>query len=487
MGRALERRPGDDQLPRHHAVLHDLAVVVDVLDEAVEGAQPLRQATLDLSPLGGRDDARDQVERERPVHHRVGIVRAGGVEGDPLLHEDRVAPLTGGCQALRADALERLHERRRVRSRHAGRLEHLVVEARRWSEPGGEPTARPGRVIGSYAAPAFHPPESSDRGATLGTLAAMSLVERQFRAMGSMIRLLIAPSADRSVLPPGAMAVVAQTWLVRFEHTLSRFMEDSELSQLNRDPREQVPATPLMREAVHAALWAAERSGGLVDPTLAREVVDAGYATSRAGLRPAPLSDALAEAPPRRPAGPRADSAWRSFQVLDDSGSLRRPPGVMLDAGGIGKGLAADMLARRLAPYQRFAIDCGGDVRLGGTDAANWPMEIEVRHPLSGDAAAMIQLGEGGVATSGIDSRVWKRPDGSFAHHLIDPATGAPAWTGLVGATALAPTAVEAETLAKAALLSGPDGARGYLAEHGGLVVHEEGHVERIGPFPAPG
>ena len=56
------------------------------------------------------------------------------------------------------------------------------------------------------------------------------------------------------------------------------------------------------------------------------------------------------------------------------------------------------------------------------------------------------------MATSGINVRVWRRADGRYAHHLIDPRTGEPAWTGLVGVTALAPTGVEAETLAKAAL-----------------------------------
>ena len=57
---------------------------------------------------------------------------------------------------------------------------------------------------------------------------------------------------------------------------------------------------------------------------------------------------------------------------------------------------------------------------------------------------------------------------GRPAHHLLDPSTGRPAWTGLVGATALAPTALEAETLAKIALLSGPARGLRVLARHGG-------------------
>ena len=87
----------------------------------------------------------------------------------------------------------------------------------------------------------------------------------------------------------------------------------------------------------------------------------------------------------------------------------------------------------------------------------------------------------GAVATSSIVRRAWRRVDGRRAHHLLDPATGEPVWTGLLAATALAPTTLEAETLAKVALLGGPDRARGALGRHGGLLIHDGGDVERIG------
>ena len=95
----------------------------------------------------------------------------------------------------------------------------------------------------------------------------------------------------------------------------------------------------------------------------------------------------------------------------------------------------------------------------------------------------MLRLGSGGVATSGLNVRIWRDAEGRFAHHLLDPASGEPAWTGLVGATALADTALEAETLSKAALLSGPEGGRQVLADRGGLLVHDDGRVELVGPL----
>jgi thiamine biosynthesis lipoprotein len=54
----------------------------------------------------------------------------------------------------------------------------------------------------------------------------------------------------------------------------------------------------------------------------------------------------------------------------------------------------------------------------------------------------------------------------------------------VIQATSLGSTALEAETLAKMAFLSGPAGARETLAEHGGLIVFDDGSVEAIGALP---
>jgi thiamine biosynthesis lipoprotein len=234
---------------------------------------------------------------------------------------------------------------------------------------------------------------------------------------------------------------------------------------LNRDPRKRVPVSLTLSTALTAALHAAELTDGLVDPTLAGEMEAAGYRTTIED--PADLRQALACAPPRRPA--RGRDTWHHVHAL--AGYVVRPPGVQLDLGGTAKGLLADKLSARAV-----AVDCAGDMRI----RSEQPVPVDVIHPLTGDPVARLQLRDGGIATSGIDRRSWHDADGCFAHHLLDPSTGRPAWTGLVGATALAPTALEAEARAKAALLSGPEGARRWLAAHGGFLFHDDGEVERV-------
>ncbi|MEA2424567.1 MAG: FAD:protein transferase [Thermoleophilaceae bacterium] len=308
----------------------------------------------------------------------------------------------------------------------------------------------------------------------------MSEHDVTFESMGCAIRLIVGEPLDPR-LPDAAAAVAeAQRWLHRFDARLSRFRLDSELCALNADAREEVPASALLRAAVAAGVWAAERSGGLVDPTLMREIEEAGYARSLAPhAQLASLEDALAWAPLPRPAAPSTAATWRAVHVDEDAGVIRRPAGVRIDSGGTGKGLAADALAHRLAGYSRVVVDCGGDIRVTGA------AEIQIEHPLSGEPIVAFDLRDGAVATSGIDRRIWRTDGGEYAHHLIDPSTGTPAWTGVIQASALAPTALEAETLSKTALLSGPRAGRRILEASGGAIVHDDGSVETVGALAA--
>ena len=96
-----------------------------------------------------------------------------------------------------------------------------------------------------------------------------------------------------------------------------------------------------------------------------------------------------------------------------------------------------------------------------------------MQSPFDGSTLHTFERAQTGVATSGIGRRSWIRDDGAPAHHLLDPASGNAAFTGVVQVTALAPSALEAEISAKAAVLSGP--RRPRLARHGGVIVLEDG------------
>lgn len=295
-------------------------------------------------------------------------------------------------------------------------------------------------------------------------LAAAPTADETFRALGTDVRVIV--TGHRA---PAAVAA-ARRRILEYHARLSRFRAGSELSALNADPRPVVPASPLLRSAVRAGLWAAEQSGGLVDPCLLDALEAAGYVNSYAG----PAAATRSPAGRTRPAEPDPDRRWCAIRIDDDAGTIARRPGLRLDLGGSGKGHVADLVAEGLEPFARWVVDCGGDIRVGGA------REVEIAHPLRREPAARAVVEDGAVATSSVVARAWTTRDGRRAHHLLDPRTGRPVWTGLLSATAFAPTTLAAETVAKVALLRGAGDARRVLARGGGVLVHADGGVEVV-------
>ena len=299
---------------------------------------------------------------------------------------------------------------------------------------------------------------------------------RTFACFGGRCTVIVADAARPA--DAAAAAAMAEQALLGWHQRFSRFTPDSEVSRLNRDPAAAVVASPLMRRVVEAALTAARDTGGLVDFTLADEIERAGYAAHMDGDGMG-LQAALQRAPARTPASPRPDARWRQIAVDHRTGTVSRPPGVRIDLGGIAKGVFADELSALLDGFDAYVIDCAGDLRVGGRAGLVRP--VHIAGPFGEERIGMFVLAAGAVATSGIGRRSWQTPDGRPAHHLPDPRTGAPVFSGIVQATALAPTAAQAEVLAKAAILSGPDRAAEWLL-HGGLLVCDDGAYERLEP-----
>jgi thiamine biosynthesis lipoprotein len=272
---------------------------------------------------------------------------------------------------------------------------------------------------------------------------------------------------------PSSSALLA--WHGRF----SRFLATSELSRLNDDPRRTVPVRPLMARFAQAVRSAGSLTNGLVDATLMQEIERAGYTHDLP--HPLALATALELAPPRTPAAGAVSQRWREVDVNLAAGTVTRPPGLRLDSGGLAKGLFADVLGETLATHPSFAIDCAGDLLIGG--AAQVTRAIKVESPFDGRTLHTFNLSQTGVATSGIGRRSWLNRNGEPAHHLLDPSSGRPAFTGVVQVTALAPSALAAEIKAKAAILGGPHAAPGWLA-HGGVIVFDDGSHQIMQPPP---
>lgn len=300
--------------------------------------------------------------------------------------------------------------------------------------------------------------------------------EQLFRAMGCQMLAMV----DSSSVQATNLLAHVPGWFADWEQHLSRFRADSELMQLNLHSGKTQHVSQVLWDVVEAALQAAERSDGLVTPTMLRALEAAGYDRSFETL----------EAGDHVGAPTHADVAdWHAITRDAAQRTIQLPAGVELDLGGIAKGWAADTAAGMLSVVGPTLVDAGGDIAVSGPCADGQPWEIGVADPFEPERdRAVLCISQGGVATSGRDYRRWQR-NGMLQHHILDPRTGRPAHTDVVSATVIAPSTREAEMAAKVALICGSrEGvawidARPHLAA---LLILENGNMllsQRIKPF----
>jgi thiamine biosynthesis lipoprotein len=245
---------------------------------------------------------------------------------------------------------------------------------------------------------------------------------------------------------PEAMAMV-RAQLEEIDEVCSRFRPDSELSRLNRrSGAGGIAISPVLEEAIAAAINTAEMTGGLVDLTVGKFVEEAGYTVT---FRDLPLDGPPLEVRVHGYAG------WRALELDRTVHTMQLPAGTAIDLGASGKAWAADRAAESVAAKLRVGIvvECGGDIAVRGPlPEGGWP--VRVCADASADKGQDVALYDGGLATSGTTARRWRRGEMEL-HHIIDPGTGLPAVTPWTMVSVAAATCVEANAAATAALIMG--------------------------------
>jgi thiamine biosynthesis lipoprotein len=263
------------------------------------------------------------------------------------------------------------------------------------------------------------------------------------------------------------------------DRACSRFRDDSELARLNRASGRWCEVSPLFLAALEAALDAARTTDGLVDPTIGQALRVLGYDRDFASV-------ASADAPLRVRVARIAGS--NAVEVDHAARRVRLPRGIELDLGATAKAFAADRAARHISAVTGAGVivSLGGDCALAGDPpAGGWTIRVTDRHDAPADApGTTISLAEGGLATSGITARRWRRGEREL-HHIIDPRTGWPAAAAWRTASAVAPSCLEANVATTAAIVLG--GAARHFLEARGLparLVAPDGSVVALGGWP---
>jgi thiamine biosynthesis lipoprotein len=285
-----------------------------------------------------------------------------------------------------------------------------------------------------------------------------------FTAMGSTAELVVdGHQADELI----AWARVA---IAELEAKWSRFRDDSELNRIcRRAGAGPVPASPQTLSAISKAIQLWYVTDGRFDATIRTALERSGYDRSFELVE-----DDATLAPPPRPA-----PGCSEIRVDHVGNTVELPVGSNLDLGGIGKGLAADLIATGL--IERGAsgacVAMGGDVRVVGSPPDGVAWAIPVEDPLDESRVLCVRfLTNQALVTSTTRFRRWRRGDAPM-HHLIDPLTGASARRGVTAVIAQADETWWAEGVAKAALVAGVDDGLDLLQRLGiaSVIIGDDG------------
>lgn len=303
------------------------------------------------------------------------------------------------------------------------------------------------------------------------------LCSSAWNAIGTTIRVVVTDQARLG----SARAMLADD-LTALDLACSRFRPDSELVRIEDTAGSPTAISPLLAEAIGAALRGARLTDGDVDPTVGRAMEAVGYDRDFTSV---PARGGAVRVTVRHT--PR----WHQIQLDEAAGLVTVPAGVRLDLGATAKAWAADRSARRIAAELGCGVlvSLGGDIAVAGdVPPGGWSVRVQ---DVTGDPftpaqgpAGVIAIREGGLATSSTQARRWRR-GGDLMHHILDPRTGWPADSSWRTVSVAAGTALDANIASTAAIIRGP-GAPGWLTGLGlsARLVALDGTVTTLNGWP---
>ena len=263
-------------------------------------------------------------------------------------------------------------------------------------------------------------------------------LQKTFRSLGTVNTIAIPNGGNPMALRE------AEQRVLELDDRLSVFKESSEISRINRAAGlEPVKVHSDTLDLIRTALRFSELSEGTFDIS-ARPMVDLWGIGKKGEQLPSPRE--IAEVNPL--------VEFRDILPNEVSGTVMlRRPGQALDLGGIAKGYAADEVRRILSEHgvKDALINLGGTVIVMGA-----PRMIGIQNPKKDTGVPMgrVRVSNLALVTSGSYEQYFMR-DGVRYHHIIDPRTGFPAQSGLLGVTLIGESAMELDALSTAVFILG--------------------------------
>lgn len=266
---------------------------------------------------------------------------------------------------------------------------------------------------------------------SLARPAAADLTHISGRAFGTQWQVTLPADLDSRALGTDLGRV-----LTGINQSMSPFRADSELSRFNlHQDNTSFPVSDPLRIVTSKALEIAQLTDGAFNPGV-------GPAVHRYGFGPI--------------ASGRSGS--HTAFALSAEGISKTEPALSLDLCGIAKGYAVDRLSEYLVDQgiTTFLIEVGGEVYARGMRPDGSPWRVGIADPVRAGIHSVVSLTDLAMATSGDAINAYEIAGRRYSH-TIDPATGEPVRNNVASVSVLAPTALEADALATALLVMGPE------------------------------
>lgn len=262
---------------------------------------------------------------------------------------------------------------------------------------------------------------------------------------------------------------------------LSWRLETSEVYAVNAaaGEKEGAPLSEELAEILEQCLEVYQDSEGAFDITMGPAVrlwnIDAWAAGQQQGEYPLPDPETLGQTMENCGSG--------RIRLEREALRIFMPRGMQLDLGAVGKGLALGKLGELLDSRPELSgavISLGGSILTWGgkPDGSSWKVGIVNPRDTSSNVGVLSLEGQWCISTSG-DYERYVEVDGVRYHHILDPATGYPAASGVRGVTILSKEGLLSDALSTACFILGPEEGMA-LAEHYGaeaLFVLENGEL----------
>lgn len=265
----------------------------------------------------------------------------------------------------------------------------------------------------------------------------------------------------------------AREEILRLNDILSIGLEDSEISRVNRAGSGTVSAdtAAMIREA----LTLYSETDGAFDLTVYPLMELWGFVSKEYHV---PTAEELAETMTRIGA---------ERVVLDDkTGLVTLDEGQAIDLGGIAKGFASQRLMEIFRQYgvESAIVSLGGNMQCLGSKPDGSPWRIGVKDPFNPDfgLSAIVQIVDKAVITSGGYERFFvDEATGTVYRHIIDPATGYPAESGLSSVSIVTADGMLGDGLSTALYIMGLEKAADFWRAHSedfdAILIDKDGNV----------